>query len=64
MDMTDTSACDRALARSIVNRSAFLNLWEEIAKRFHTVELVDEVTRLPNNFIRAIKDVPVRLHPI
>jgi hypothetical protein len=33
-------------------------------KRFHTVELVDEVTRLPNNFIRGIKDVPVRLHPI
>jgi len=40
------------------------SLWEKIVKRFHRVELVDEVTGLPNNFIRAIKDVPVRLHPI
>ena len=37
-------------------------LWEEIMNRFHTVELVGDVTRLPNNFIRGIKDVPVRLH--
>jgi cytochrome P450 len=39
-------------------------LWEEILQRFHTVEVVDDVVRLPNNFIRGIKDVPVRLHPI
>ena len=53
--------------RCMGNRLAELQLrvlWEEILKRFHTVELVDEVTRLPNNFIRGIKDVPVRLHPI
>ena len=53
--------------RCMGNRLAELQLrvlWEEIMKRFHTVELVDEVTRLPNNFIRGIKDVPVRLHPI
>ena len=39
-------------------------LWEEIAKRFHTVEVVGDVVRLPNNFIRGIADLPVRLHPI
>ena len=53
--------------RCMGNRLAEMQLrilWEEILKRFHTVELVDEVTRLPNNFIRGIKDVPVRLHPI
>ena len=53
--------------RCMGNRLAEMQLrilWEEIVKRFHTVELVDEVTRLPNNFIRGIKDVPVRLHPI
>jgi len=53
--------------RCMGNRLAELQLnvlWEEILKRFHTVELVGDVTRLPNNFIRGIKDVPVRLHPI
>ena len=74
----DQLIIDRANARSHVafgfgihrcmgNRLAELQLsvlWEEILKRFHTVELVDEVTRLPNNFIRGIKDVPVRMHPI
>lgn len=39
-------------------------LWEEIVKRFHTVEVVDEVERLPNNFIRGIRNVHVWLHPI
>jgi len=28
------------------------------------VELAGDVVRLSNNFIRGIKDVPVRLHPI
>ena len=37
-------------------------LWEEISRRFSKVELVGDVVRLPNNFIRGIKDVPVRLH--
>ncbi|MEE3278945.1 MAG: cytochrome P450 [Pseudomonadota bacterium] len=53
--------------RCMGNRLAELQLrvlWEEIVKRFHTIEVVDEVTRLPNNFVRGIKDVPVRLHPI
>jgi len=53
--------------RCMGNRLAELQLtvlWEEIMKRFHTIEVVDDVTRLPNNFIRGIKDVPVRLHPL
>ena len=51
--------------RCMGNRLAELQLrvlWEEIMKRFHTVEVVDGVERLPNNFIRGIKNVPVRLH--
>ena len=53
--------------RCMGNRLAELQLrvlWEEIAKRFHTVEVVGDVVRLPNNFIRGIADLPVRLHPI
>jgi len=53
--------------RCMGNRLAELQLrvlWEEIMKRFHRVEVVGDVERLSNNFIRGIKDVPVRLHPI
>jgi|AP95_1055475.scaffolds.fasta_scaffold00207_8 cytochrome P450 len=53
--------------RCMGNRLAELQLrilWEEIMKRFHTIEVVGDVERLPNNFIRGIKNVPVRLHPI
>jgi hypothetical protein len=39
-------------------------LWEEILKRFQTVEVVGTVERSSNNFIRGITDVPVRLKPI
>ena len=49
------------------NRLAELQLRaprEEIIKRFHTVELVDEIERIPNNFFQRIKNVPNRLHPI
>ena len=52
--------------RCMGNRLAEMQLrilWEEIVKRFDKVEVVDEVERLPNNFIRGIKDVPVILHP-
>lgn len=52
--------------RCMGNRLAEMQLrvlWEEIMKRFHTVEVVGDVQRLSNNFIRGIKDVPVRLHP-
>ncbi|MEM9623460.1 MAG: cytochrome P450 [Pseudomonadota bacterium] len=51
--------------RCMGNRLAEMQLrilWEEIIQRFHTVEVVGDVERLPNNFIRGIKDVPVRLH--
>ncbi|MEQ8859119.1 MAG: cytochrome P450 [Pseudomonadales bacterium] len=52
--------------RCMGNRLAEMQLrvlWEEIVKRFHTVELAGAVERLPNNFIRGIRNVPVRLHP-
>jgi cytochrome P450 len=52
--------------RCMGNRLAEMQLrilWEEIMKRFHTVEVVGEVERLPNNFIRGIRNVPVQLHP-
>ena len=52
--------------RCMGNRLAEMQLrvlWEEIVTRFNKVELVGDVERLPNNFIRGIKDVPVRLHP-
>ena len=53
--------------RCMGNRLAELQLrvlWEEIVKRFRKVELTGNVERLSNNFIRGIKDVPVRLHPL
>jgi len=52
--------------RCMGNRLAEMQLrvlWEEILARFHTVELVGDVERLPNNFIRGIRNVPVQLHP-
>lgn len=52
--------------RCMGNRLAELQLrilWEEILKRFHTVEVVGDVERASNNFIRGIVNVPVRLHP-
>ncbi len=39
-------------------------LWEETLKRFRKVEIVGDVKRLQNNFIRGISDVPVVLHPV
>ncbi len=53
--------------RCMGNRLAEMQLrilWEEIMKRFSRVEIVDDIVRLPNNFIRGIKNVPVRLHPL
>ena len=52
--------------RCMGNRLAELQLrvlWEEIMQRFHRVEVVGDIERLPNNFIRGIKNIPVRLHP-
>ncbi|MAM79911.1 MAG: cytochrome P450 [Gammaproteobacteria bacterium] len=53
--------------RCMGNRLAEMQLkvlWEEIMKRFEMVEVVGDIERLPNNFIRGIKNVPVRLHPL
>ena len=52
--------------RCMGNRLAEMQLrilWEEITQRFDRIELVGDVVRLPNNFIRGIKEVPVVLHP-
>jgi len=52
--------------RCMGNRLAEMQLrvlWEEIMKRFHTVEIVGDVERLSNNFIRGVANVPVQLHP-
>ena len=52
--------------RCMGNRLAEMQLrvlWEEIMKRFEKIELAGDVARLPNNFIRGIAEVPVRLVP-
>ena len=52
--------------RCMGNRLAEMQLrvlWEEIMQRFTKVDLVGDVVRLPNNFIRGITNVPVRLVP-
>jgi len=52
--------------RCMGNRLAEMQLrvlWEEIMQRFTKVDLVGDVVRLPNNFIRGISNVPVRLVP-
>jgi len=53
--------------RCMGNRLAEMQLrvlWEEIMKRFHTVELVGEPVRILSNFVRGYSDLPVRLHPL
>jgi len=50
--------------RCMGNRLAEMQLrvlWEEIMKRFHTIEVVGDVKRNPNNFIRGITELPVRI---
>jgi len=50
--------------RCMGNRLAEMQLrvlWEEIMQRFDNIELVGDVVRNPNNFIRGIAEVPVRL---
>jgi cytochrome P450 len=53
--------------RCMGNRLAELQLrvlWEEILKRFQSVEQVGDVQRNPNNFIRGITQLPVRVNPL
>ena len=52
--------------RCMGNRLAEMQLriiWEEITKRFHTVEMVGDPVRVRSNFVRGYSDVPVRVHP-
>ena len=51
--------------RCMGNRLAEMQLrvlWEEIHKRYEHIEVVGAAERNPNNFIRGIKSLPVRLH--
>ena len=53
--------------RCMGNRLAEMQLrvvWEEITKRFHTVELVGKPVRVRSNFIRGYSDLPVRVHRV
>ena len=55
------------LHRCMGNRLAEMQLrvlWEEISRRFHTVEVVGEPVRVLSNFIKGYSELPVRLHPI
>ncbi len=49
------------------NRLAEMQLrivWEEILKRFHTVEVVGEPERIYSSFVKGYSKLPVKLHPL
>ena len=51
--------------RCVGNRLAEMQLrivWEEILKRFHTVEVMGAPTRVFSSFVRGYSHLPVRLH--
>jgi len=53
--------------RCVGNRLAELQLkiiWEEILKRFHTVEITGEIRRVPSSFVKGYDRMPVRLHAV
>lgn len=53
--------------RCMGNRLAEMQLrvlWEEILKRFHTVEVVGEPERTPSVFVKGYTHLPVKLHAI
>ena len=76
-DDPDAFIIDRANARKHIafgfgihrcmgNRVAEMRLrilWEEILRRFHTVELVGEPVRVKSSFVKGYLDLPVILHP-
>lgn len=76
IDRPDEFLIDRTNARNHVsfgfgihrcmgNRLAEMQLrivWEEIMKRFSSVEVVGEPVRLKSNFVRGIVELPVKLH--
>ena len=52
--------------RCMGNRLAEMQLrilWEEILKRFETIEVVGPVQRVHSNFVRGYTDLPVIVHP-
>jgi cytochrome P450 len=53
--------------RCMGNRLAEMQLrvlWEEIMKRFHTVEVVGEPKRTLSSFVKGFTELPVRLHEL
>ncbi len=53
--------------RCMGNRLAEMQLrivWEEILKRFHTVEAVGEPVRVQSSFVKGYSELPVRLHSV
>ncbi|HIG59983.1 MAG TPA: cytochrome P450 [Gammaproteobacteria bacterium] len=53
--------------RCMGNRLAEMQLrvlWEEIMRRFHTIEVVGNAERVSSNFIRGYSQLPVRVHRI
>jgi cytochrome P450 len=38
-------------------------LWEEIQKRFESIEVVGEPVRTLSNFVQGYVELPVRVHP-
>jgi cytochrome P450 len=53
--------------RCMGNRLAEMQLrmvWEEIMKRFHTVEIVGEPVLVHSNFVKGISELPVIVHPL
>lgn len=52
--------------RCVGNRLAELQLniiWEEILKRFETIEVTGDVSRVFSSFVKGYDRMPVRLHP-
>jgi len=39
-------------------------VWEEIMKRFSTVEVVGEPQRIYSSFVKGYTELPVRVHPL
>jgi cytochrome P450 len=39
-------------------------LWEEIVKRFHSVEVVGDPVRVASSFVKGFRELPVRVHPL
>ena len=53
--------------RCMGNRLAEMQLrvlWEEIMKRFHTIEVVGEPQRTHSSFVHGWRRVPVQVHPL